>query len=256
MVEVLPGAEAWSAGDGEVGVLLVHGFTGCPLALRPLAERLVEAGYRVELPRLPGHGTRWQDLQQARARDWTREVQAAFDNLAHRTRAQVAVGLSFGGGLVLHLAQARPDALAGIVLINPWVDRLARESPLAPALPLLQWLVPAVPGVGNDIAKPGADERPYNKVPLKALVSARRLLAEVRDRLGEVRTPLLVLTSRQDHIVSTADSERILREVASERVEHVWLERSYHVATLDYDGDEIVERVLAFIPEATKAGTR
>jgi carboxylesterase len=29
-------------------------------------------------------------------------------------------------------------------------------------------------------------------------------------------------------------------------VERVWLERSYHVATLDYDQDEIESRALAF----------
>src|SRR5580704_15003176 len=54
---VLHGAEAFSAPGGPDGVLVLHGFTGSPFSMRPLADKLAEAGYAVELPRLPGHGT-------------------------------------------------------------------------------------------------------------------------------------------------------------------------------------------------------
>ena len=59
---VLPGAEPFAADGGEVGVVLSHGFTGTPQSLRPWAEHLAAAGLTVRLPRLPGHRTRWQDL--------------------------------------------------------------------------------------------------------------------------------------------------------------------------------------------------
>jgi alpha-beta hydrolase superfamily lysophospholipase len=60
---VLPGAEAWSSpGGGPHGVLVLHGFTGNPVSVRPLAEALAEAGFAVEMPRLPGHGTHVEDM--------------------------------------------------------------------------------------------------------------------------------------------------------------------------------------------------
>lgn len=249
MTQVIEGAQAWSAeGRRDVGVLVLHGLTGNPVSLRPLAESLAGDGYHVELPRLPGHGTRWQDLARTTWRDWAREANAALELLRARTSAQVAVGLSMGGTLSLHLAITRPDDLAGIVLINPTVKL---RDPRRKALPALKWVVPGLPGIGNDIAKPGGDEKPYPKMPLKALSSLVDLQRRVRARLGEVGLPMLVLTSRQDHVVDVADSRLVMDRVTSDEREQVWLERSYHVATLDHDAAEIEQRVAAFIEKVT-----
>jgi carboxylesterase len=64
---VLPGAEPFAFPGGDVGVLLLHGFTGSPQGLRPWGEALREAGFTVRCPRLPGHGTDWRDLAARRA---------------------------------------------------------------------------------------------------------------------------------------------------------------------------------------------
>ena len=53
-----------TAGRGRTGVLLCHGFSGSPQSMRPWAEHLEADGFRVTLPRLPGHGTTWQELNQ------------------------------------------------------------------------------------------------------------------------------------------------------------------------------------------------
>ena len=76
---IKPGAEPLSRpGQGPlapIGILLVHGFTGSPISLRPLAELLSQRGFAIELPLLPGHGTRPRDLLPTRtptgvARRW------------------------------------------------------------------------------------------------------------------------------------------------------------------------------------------
>ena len=51
--------------------------------------------------------------------------------------------------------------------------------------------------------------------------------------------PLLLFTSRQDHVVDPADSEYLAAHYGGP-VDHRWLERSYHVATQDYDRDDII----------------
>lgn len=248
MVQVTPGCEAWSADGGDVGVLVLHGFTGNPSSVRPLAEALADRGFAVEMPRLPGHGTHWQALQKATWHDWVREVVAAFERLRARTDRQVAVGLSMGGAMALYLAERRGEDLAGVTLINPFVHS---GDPRLKVLPLLKWVLPGVPGVGNDIAKPGADEKPYPKVPLKALASLVAFQRRVRAELGSVTVPTLVFTSRQDHTVDPGNSQMIVEGIASSDVEHVWLERSYHVATLDFEADEILERTAAFVARVT-----
>ncbi|MBW3606196.1 MAG: alpha/beta fold hydrolase [Actinobacteria bacterium] len=242
MALVAPSAAAWShPGDGP-GVLVLHGFTGNPTSLRPLAARLAAEGYSVELPRLPGHGTNYRELATTTWSQWLAEVVAAFDRLEGRPRA--IVGLSMGATLALRLAQLRPTDVAALVLINPSVTF---EHPFKPALGLLKRVIPWMPGVGNDIAKPGADELPYSRVPLTAAASLFELQDIVRAHLHAVDMPTLVLTSRNDHTVRPTDSAVILDRIASPRREQVWLERSFHVATLDHDADMIGDRTIEWL---------
>jgi carboxylesterase len=245
-----PTAAAWSApGDGP-GVLVLHGFTGNPTAMRPLAERLAAAGHAVELPRLPGHGTSWRDLARTDRTDWVDAALAALDRLPDGPRA--VVGLSMGGLLALRLAQLRSEAVAGLVLINPW---LTLDHPLRPLIGVVSRIVPTLPGVGNDIARPDADELPYDRVPLRAVASVLRLQDDVRADLGRVVAPTLVLTSRVDHTISTGDSTIVMERIAAPQRQQVVLERSFHVATLDYDADLIADRTIGWIAATTRPGT-
>ncbi len=248
LTSMVQGGQAWSSEGGDVGVLLLHGFTGNPVSMRPLGEALAASGFAVELPLLPGHGTTWQECARTTWQDWAREADEALERLRVRSAAQVVAGLSMGATLTLHLAITRGDELAGIVLVNP---TLHTSDPRARLLPLLRHVVRSRPGFGNDIALPGADQRAYARVPLKPLHSLTELWALVRADLARVKVPVLVFTSRQDHVVEPDNSTTVLAGVSSTDVEQVWLERSYHVATLDYDADLITERTVAFARRVT-----
>ena len=104
---VMPGAEPFTHVGGSTGALLCHGFTGSPQSLRPWAEYLAEAGLSVWLPRLPGHGTAWQDMARTRWEDWYAEVDRAFDELRAHADEIFVMGLSMGGCLALRLAEVR-----------------------------------------------------------------------------------------------------------------------------------------------------
>ena len=116
---LLPGAEPFAADGGSIGVLLSHGFTGSPQSLRPWAEHLAAAGYTVRLPRLPGHGTSWQEMNTTRWTDWYAEIERGYDELAARCDHVFAGGLSMGGTLVTRLAEQKGKAVGGLVLVNP-----------------------------------------------------------------------------------------------------------------------------------------
>src|SRR3954454_10384176 len=109
-VPVLPGAEPFShdASAGDVGVLVSHGFTGTPQSMRPWAEHLAAAGFSVRLPRLPGHGTTWQEMTRRRSEEWYPAVAASLTELTTRCSKVVVAGLSMGGTLVTRLAEERP----------------------------------------------------------------------------------------------------------------------------------------------------
>jgi carboxylesterase len=249
-VAVLAGAEPFRHSGGPVGVLLCHGFTGSPQSLRPWADRLAEAGYSVELPLLPGHGTTWEEMNRTRWQQWYACVDGAFAELAARTSTVVVAGLSMGGALALRLAEQHGAAVAGVVLVNPAVRV---DDPRMKMLPVLRWLVPSLPGIGSDIKAPGATELAYSRTPLQALHSMVGLYADVTGNLARVTQPLLLLRSTEDHVVPASSSALILSRVASTDATEVLLEDSYHVATLDNDADKVFSTSAAFIARVTRA---
>ncbi|GAA1364686.1 alpha/beta hydrolase [Streptomyces beijiangensis] len=253
---VLPGAEPYRHEGGEVGVLLCHGFTGSPQSLRPWAEYLAERGLTVALPLLPGHGTRWQDMQVTGWQDWYAEVDRELRALLERCTKVFVFGLSMGGTLSLRLAAKHGDAIAGLVLVNPAnkVHGLAAQ-----ALPIARHLVRSAPGIASDIALEGSEEVGYDRVPLHAAHSFRNFCRLVDRELPQVTQPVVVLHSPQDHVVPPADTARILSRISSTDVEEILLEQSYHVATLDHDAERIFEKSHTFIgrlaPSAGKKGS-
>nr|WP_202035935.1 alpha/beta fold hydrolase [Streptomyces mexicanus] len=252
----MPGAEPFRHEGGEVGVLLCHGFTGCPQSLRPWAGYLAERGLTVSLPLLPGHGTRWQDMQVTGWQDWYAEVDRELRLLRERCAHVFVAGLSMGGALALRLAAKHGDAVTGVVVVNP-ANKVHGLS--AYALPVARHVVRTTKGIASDIAKEGAAELGYDRVPLHAAHSLRTFFRLVDGELPQVTQPLLLLRSPQDHVVPPADSARILSRVSSVDVTEILLEHSYHVATLDHDADRIFEESLGFIgrlaPSVGKEGT-
>ena len=148
---VVPGAEPFSATGGDRGVLVLHGFTGSPHSMRPLAESLANRGYSVELPRLPGHGTTLEDLVPTRWGDWSAAAAASYELLAARCGARGARRPVDGRRASrCWLAEARPEA-AALVVVNPLVQPIADELREG-AVALLDAGVETIDGVANDIA--------------------------------------------------------------------------------------------------------
>ena len=212
--------------------------------MRPWGKALADQGWSVRVPRLPGHGTRWQDMNITTWEDWYSEAERNLRELHERCAQVFVCGLSMGGALTLRLAEQHGDALAGIVLVNPAVHTERKDKHL---LPLVKHLVGSFPGISNDIAKPGMDEVAYDRTPLKAAHSMMSMWSVVRDDIALVRQPVLLFRSAQDNVVEASNAEWILTHVASSDIEEVVLPNSYHVATLDYDAQTITDGSIQFI---------
>ena len=223
---------------------MLHGFTGNPQSMRGLARALADAGLTVELPLLPGHGTDIADLVPTRWDDWSAAAEAAYVELSARCDSMAVVGLSMGGTLAVWLAERHPE-IAAMVLVNPLI-----VPPDADTLALIDTMIDGgdelAPGVGSDIAAEGAVESAYAELPLRAARSLFAGASEVAAGLGAVTCPVLLFSSTQDHVVAPESSERLVEGVKGP-VERIVLERSFHVATLDYDRDEIEDRTVEFV---------
>ncbi|HEY1229889.1 MAG: alpha/beta fold hydrolase [Streptomycetaceae bacterium] len=247
-MSILPGAEPYRHDGGRIGFLLSHGFTGTPQSMRPWAEYLAEAGLTVSVPLLPGHGTRWQDMQLTTWPDWYAELDRAFEALRARCDHVFVGGLSMGGTLALRLAEQRGADIAGLVLVNPSVHA---DDPRLKALPVLKHLVASLPGIGSDIRKEGVTELAYPRMPLKPLHSLAKLWPLVLAGLPQVTQPVLLFRSPQDHVVAPANAETVLARISSTDVTTEVLADSYHVATLDNDAERIFSGSLEFVRRLT-----
>ena len=227
-----------------MGVLVLHGFTGNPGSLRALAERAAANGYTVELPRLPGHGTNLDDMMTTSWSDWSSAALDAYDDLASRCQTVAVVGLSMGGTLTAFVAQQRPS-VAGLVFINPLVMPPVIEMTGGLAQ-LIDAGIETIDAIGSDIKKEGVTEASYPATPLRCTQSLFRALVGVQAGLGTISAPSLLLSSREDHVVTTDNGDELEAKVAGP-LERIWLEDSYHVATLDNDQELVESATIDFL---------
>lgn len=241
----MPGAEPWShSGSLAAGVVVIHGFTGNPSSMRGMAEACAAAGLHVEMPRLPGHGTTVDDMLTTSWADWAGEAEAAYQRLAARVDKVVVAGLSMGGALTLRVGADHPEVL-GLVCVNPATQPQAPEV-VAMIEAMIADGTEVMPGIGSDIADPEATESAYEGTPLRCLLSlVNDGLAPLAATYPTLQMPLLLLSSPNDHVVEPAQAD-FLHTNYGGPVERVLLERSYHVATQDYDKHLIFERTVEF----------
>jgi carboxylesterase len=243
---LMAGAEPFEHSGGPVGVLLCHGFTGSPQTLRGWADYLAQQGFTVSLPRLPGHGTIWQDLARTGWQDWYSEVDRAFGALAARCEQTFVFGLSMGGCLALRLAEVHGSAVRGLVVVNP---SLAPDTKLFLIAPVLKYAVRSLPGIASDIRKPDAHEVGYDRVPVRAAATLPKLWGITTRHLGDITQPVLVYRSTVDHVVGPASMRVLLAGLPKGQVTVRECADSYHVATLDNDAEAIFEGSVKFVQD-------
>ena len=238
----------WSAdGSGvnkEIGVVLVHGYTGSPSSMRPWAEYLNQKGYTVRVPLLPGHGTKPEDLSQIKWQQWPEKVESELDELRKNCKKIFICGFSMGGGTTLHLATKHPDKITGIILVNPMIHLPFIGTKLAY---LLSSLKKYRSSAGDDIKRPGVTQGGYEVMSTKGIYQILQMLKYTRANLHKVSVPMQLFHSVDDHTLPVSNTEIVMKRVGSSTKERIELLNSFHVATLDYDDEIIFEKSLIFI---------
>lgn len=230
----------------SIGILVIHGFGGSPLSIKPWADYLHSQGFTVAAPRLPGHGTRWQDLNRTEYKDWYDEVEKNFLELKKKSSHIFVAGFSSGGALALRLAQIRGSELSGILLVNPvvhdrrWTMRL---------LPFLRFILPSIKGGPTDVAAPNPPHHSYRRIALHALHSARKLWRVVERDLYLIENPLMIGYSPMDHVVDPENSITVIDNVSSIDIREVIFEKSFHNVSLDFDSEKLNTESRIFIEE-------
>jgi carboxylesterase len=193
---------------------------------------LADAGYTVNIPRLPGHGTRWKDLGSTTSADWYAAADAEFQKLRAEHPQVFVMGISLGATLALRLAEQHPTEVAGVVAVNPAITApVGTPKPLG----LVRLWRRSVPAVRGDVKRTGQSDVGYERLPLRSTVSLIGLGKQVLAELGQLHCPVLLATSKVDHVVSTADGDAVWDGLKIKDKSRTVFENSYHVVTLDND---------------------
>lgn len=243
-IAVLPGAEPFYAENGKTGILISHGFTGNPQSMRYLAEGFARAGFTVALPRLKGHGTTPTDMAVSTASDWIGDLEQAANWLKEHCTTVFMTGLSMGGTLTLFMAGQHPDLFNGIIPINALINT---HNPDLASLAYMIGGPAELQGIGSDIKAAGVTESAYPVTPIPPLKELFALAKVADELMPRITIPALVITSREDHVVPPINGEYIFNRLQSTDKQLLWLENSYHVATLDNDKDLILQKSIDFI---------
>ena len=235
--------------NGHIGIVLVHGFTGSPAAMRPWAEFLNARGYSVRVPLLPGHGTKPADLNDVMWPEWPAKVEGEILELRKYCSQIFVAGLSMGGGTTLQIASTHGDQLCGIILVNPMIHVRGISPQLAF---VISRFIKFGKSVGNDIKRKGVTEYSYDKLPYRGIYQLLTMLKLTRAVLPSIKVPIQLFHSVDDHTLPVTNTEIIMRKIGSPNKSRIELLNSYHVATIDHDADLIFANSLTFIESLSK----
>jgi carboxylesterase len=254
-------AERVIPGTGGVGCVLIHGLTGTPAEMTPLAAAL-QGRHPLWVARIAGHETSVAELAETSWLDWYASAETGLRALTATAPRVVVVGLSMGALLALHLAIAHRETVAGVVLLSPaaalrrgTVRRLSRALHALAALDARSALLRArlarvlFAKDGSDIADAEVRARHpgYRQVPLRALLNLLLLQRLVRREAPRLEQPALVIHARHDHTCPAAAARELYGRLGSPDKRLVLLEESFHVVTVDRERERVAAEVQAFL---------
>jgi carboxylesterase len=250
----LDGGGELDLGGGPDAALLLHGLTGSTFELHPLARRFQVQGWRVLAPVMAGHGGAPEALRGMPWQEWVASAGKHLDRL-EGARRRFVVGCSMGALVACALAQERPRAVDGLVLLSPALHLAfpASAGVLLGRLGLLAGRV--VPKGGSDVRDPEMRRRNVglSGLPLGALAELSRLADHVERLLPGVRAPALVVAGGHDHTVTFGGIRRLVDRLGGAAELHV-LPESFHLVGIDVERDRCAEEAVRFLARLATPG--
>ena len=257
-------SDPFFARGGDTGCLLIHGFSGNPSDLRPLAHMLATKGYTVDLPLLPGHGPTPEGTGRVRWRDWARTVALAHDELRRTCRSVVVIGYSMGGALAIFESARQPPAALVLLGVPTFVEGDWRIRVLPVAKYLVRWWYPLAqadfsdplvrarmaqrsPGSNLDDPEVQNHIRRSVRIPTAGIDHFFRLTRRARRLIRTITVPALIVHGRRDSTALPICAEELYRELASPVKELAWFEESGHQLVTGAQGEAVVSRIATWI---------
>jgi len=269
-IEEALGPTGYYEEHGEDAVLLIHGLTGTPAEMRPIAKRLAKQGFSIMCPALAGHCRDAGDLRKSKWQDWYNSMADAFDALKAKHRRVFVAGLSIGALLAIKIAAEKGEAVAGLGLMSStffydgWnMPRLKRKFLLpvvlhSPLRYFLHWNETPPYGIKCERTRAmvhavleNRDAQATEKVGIfrtsgVTIHESNRFIKVAKAALPHVKSPALIVHSTEDDTASLKNAHFVAKKLGTRQIETYFVDDTYHVVTLDKRRDDIAKRMAEF----------
>ena len=248
---------------GDNAVLLIHGLSGSPFEMKYLARQLSRAGFTVKGPCLAGHGKTIDDLRKSSWQDWHRTVDEAFTELKRTYKTVSVAGLCMGALLALYLAAEHEDDVSAISLISttfvydgwglPWYKFLLPLVYNTPAHYIYSFKEREPYGIKNEALRTRIVDGmrhgsiAHESVPGTCMRELYRLIKATKKIVPKVKTPTLILHSREDDLATEKNALYVQTHIGSQNIRMVLLDDCYHMLPIDNQREVVASETVSFI---------
>tara|TARA_B100000029_G_scaffold19186_1_gene19252 strand:- start:37 stop:795 length:759 start_codon:yes stop_codon:yes gene_type:complete len=233
--------------ESTIGIYLIHGFSSSTYELKILAEFLSKKNYHVVLNNLPGHGTTVEDCNQSEYTDWLDFSKIELAKLCSQSNQTFIIGVSMGAVIGLYLSTLFPInglIIGGTVLkFKLWWNTNVLNTLFCRFIKMRK----------KELILPKEKRKKtsfygYDYYPLIALNEFRKMNKVVIKRLNKVKSPILIIHSKNDQVSIKENVELIDQSIQSTEKKILVVKKAHHsVFDTNLDLDEIFNEVNLFI---------
>ncbi|MEK7431826.1 MAG: alpha/beta fold hydrolase [Cyanobacteriota bacterium] len=236
----------------DKAVLLIHGLGGCPHETRQIGEYINKKGFAVSGIRYPGHGTKGTVISNYEWKDWYKTVEDKYLELKTKYDTVYVLGFSTGGTLGLRLAENYP--LDKLVLLSPFIAVTYKWYYILPPEFYLKTVGTLIDNYPSSLTLTHINDPVARKEYIRGETfsfkcgrSALDLIDLVKKDIKQIKSPVLIMHSKNDMTTDYSGSEFIFKNISSENKKFITLEKSNHIMTLDLEKRKVYREVESFL---------
>ena len=261
---VLAGCKAYELpatnGSNNAAILFVHGINASPRHYDHLAPALNSHRNMCRVMRLPGFAEPIEAYRKTTAKGWITAVQNELKELRASHDRVGVVAHSLGGAVAVGALLEEPDSVDFAVLLAPAIEVSSARSPFFSTRTWHEFGVrtfwftntfysPFTIDTRDPNVKDWPGRTPYT--PVSVIEELYRLMDQNRPRAKEFRTPVLMVLSHTDRVVSTSAAKDYFRAIGSERKSLLMLKESGHAIPVDQEWEKVVKEIADFASPST-----
>ncbi|MEH7418101.1 alpha/beta fold hydrolase [Neobacillus drentensis] len=225
-----------------IGCLLIHGFTGAPYEVEPLAEYLKKrTDWKFCVPTLPGHGTP-SSLKGVQYQEWINHAEAELIKLIDSCDEVYLIGFSMGGMIASYLAAKYP--VDKLILLSAAAFYV---NPKQLALDIKEIIIDSLRGNLQDNELFLRYKRKITETPFAATLQFRRLVSFIKPLLHQVNIPTFIAQGESDGIVPPKSAEYLFQAISAKQKMLTYIKDSKHLICHCEARDSLFSQVFEFL---------